>query len=216
MFPPWLQPKLGLTCNYYVTKDSCQDIHWTSGQWFLRDPIRYSNIFLSISTITTVTDDWAQLILPTPAWPPWEYSDCFIPSKDSGDLQTSYCLMEDGRSPSTPSKSRIILSESLKGEFLSLVLFDHTIIPHVNHEVLRYLIALIAFASACIAADDVAESGNDNWPTRGDSGEHHYPHHPPAPSKTQVLWGQCTFCSQHFILLTWHSFYFFDTLVGGG
>ena len=55
-----------------------------------------------------------------------EYGDRFVPSKDSGDLRTSYHLMEDGGGPSTPSKARIIPSESdaLKGEFASLVLFD--------------------------------------------------------------------------------------------
>ena len=48
-----------------------------------------------------------------------EYGDRFVPSKDSGDLRTSYHLMEEGGGgPSTPSKSRIIPSESdaLKGE----------------------------------------------------------------------------------------------------
>jgi cell division cycle 20-like protein 1 (cofactor of APC complex) len=47
-----------------------------------------------------------------------EYGDRFVPSKDSGDLRTSYHLMEEGGGgPSTPSKSRIIPSESdaLKG-----------------------------------------------------------------------------------------------------
>jgi cell division cycle 20-like protein 1 (cofactor of APC complex) len=46
-----------------------------------------------------------------------EYGDRFVPSKDSGDLRTSYHLMEEG-GPSTPSKNRIIPSESdaLKGE----------------------------------------------------------------------------------------------------
>jgi len=49
-----------------------------------------------------------------------EYGDRFVPSKDSGDLRTSYHLMEEGGGgPSTPSKSRIIPTESdaLKGEF---------------------------------------------------------------------------------------------------
>jgi cell division cycle 20-like protein 1, cofactor of APC complex len=52
-----------------------------------------------------------------------EYGDRFVPSKDSGDLRTSYHLMEEGGGPSTPSKSRIIPSESdaLKGELLLLV-----------------------------------------------------------------------------------------------
>ena len=57
------------------------------------------------------------------------------------------------------------LHNTLKGEFPSLVLFDHTIIPHVNHEVLHYLIALIIFVPAWVVADDVAESGDNNWPT---------------------------------------------------
>ena len=49
-----------------------------------------------------------------------EYGDRFVPSKDSGDLRTSYHLMDEGGGgPSTPSKSRIIPSESdaLKGEY---------------------------------------------------------------------------------------------------
>lgn len=47
-----------------------------------------------------------------------EYGDRFVPSKDSGDLRTSYHLMDEG-GPATPSKSRIIPSESdaLKGKF---------------------------------------------------------------------------------------------------
>ena len=50
-----------------------------------------------------------------------DYVDRFIPSKDLGDLQTSYHLMEEGGggpSQAIPSKSRIIPSESdaLKGE----------------------------------------------------------------------------------------------------
>ncbi|KDR69771.1 hypothetical protein GALMADRAFT_230447 [Galerina marginata CBS 339.88] len=40
-----------------------------------------------------------------------EYGDRFVPSKDAGDLRTSYHLMEEG-GPSTPSKNRIIPSES--------------------------------------------------------------------------------------------------------
>ncbi|KAF9476648.1 WD40 repeat-like protein [Pholiota conissans] len=40
-----------------------------------------------------------------------EYGDRFVPSMDSGDLRTSYHLMEEG-GPSTPSKNRIIPSES--------------------------------------------------------------------------------------------------------
>ncbi|PPQ95170.1 hypothetical protein CVT25_013033 [Psilocybe cyanescens] len=37
--------------------------------------------------------------------------DEFVPSKDSGDLRTSYHLMDEG-GPSAPSKNRIIPSES--------------------------------------------------------------------------------------------------------
>ncbi|KAJ3511040.1 hypothetical protein NLJ89_g4332 [Agrocybe chaxingu] len=42
---------------------------------------------------------------------PKEYGDRFVPSKDTGDMRTSYHLMDDG-GPSTPSKSRIIPTES--------------------------------------------------------------------------------------------------------
>ncbi|KAF4621085.1 hypothetical protein D9613_001176 [Agrocybe pediades] len=40
-----------------------------------------------------------------------EYGDRFVPSKDSGDLRTSFHLLDEG-GPSTPSKNRIIPSES--------------------------------------------------------------------------------------------------------
>jgi len=54
-----------------------------------------------------------------------EYGDRFVPSKDAGDLRTSYHLMDEGGTPTTPSKNRIIPSESdaLKGP-LSLLLFS--------------------------------------------------------------------------------------------
>ncbi|TFK33846.1 WD40 repeat-like protein [Crucibulum laeve] len=39
-----------------------------------------------------------------------EYGDRFVPSRDGGDMRTSFHLMDDG--PLTPSKSRIIPSES--------------------------------------------------------------------------------------------------------
>lgn len=58
-------------------------------------------------------------ISSTPSLALREYGDRFVPSKDSGDLRTSYHLMEEGGGgPSTPSKSRIIPSESdaLKGQ----------------------------------------------------------------------------------------------------
>lgn len=44
-----------------------------------------------------------------------DYGDRFVPSRDSGDMRTSYHLKEEG--PSTPSKNKIIPSESdaLKG-----------------------------------------------------------------------------------------------------
>lgn len=40
-----------------------------------------------------------------------DYGDRFVPSRDTGDLRTAYHLMEES-SPSTPSKSRIIPTES--------------------------------------------------------------------------------------------------------
>lgn len=49
---------------------------------------------------------------------PRDYGDRFVPSRDGGDMRTSYHLMDDG--PSTPSKSRVIPTESdaLKGALL--------------------------------------------------------------------------------------------------
>jgi len=48
-----------------------------------------------------------------------DYGDRFVPSRDSGDMRTSYNLMEES-APSTPSKNKIIPSESdaVKGELL--------------------------------------------------------------------------------------------------
>jgi cell division cycle 20-like protein 1 (cofactor of APC complex) len=45
-----------------------------------------------------------------------EYGDRFVPNRDSGDMRTSYHLKGDAN-PSTPSKNRIIPTESdaLKG-----------------------------------------------------------------------------------------------------
>jgi hypothetical protein len=45
-----------------------------------------------------------------------EYGDRFVPNRDSGDMRTSYHLKDEG-GPSTPSKSRLIPTESdaLKG-----------------------------------------------------------------------------------------------------
>lgn len=40
-----------------------------------------------------------------------DYGDRFVPSRDAGDIRTSYNLLDEG-GPSTPSKSRIIPSES--------------------------------------------------------------------------------------------------------
>ena len=54
------------------------------------------------------------------------FGDRFVPSKDSGDLRTSYHLMEEGGSGfSTPSKPRILPSESdaLKAEHLLLFIY---------------------------------------------------------------------------------------------
>jgi cell division cycle 20-like protein 1 (cofactor of APC complex) len=50
-----------------------------------------------------------------------EYGDRFVPNRDSGDMRTSYHLKDEG-GPSTPSKNRLIPTESdaLKGVSLSL------------------------------------------------------------------------------------------------
>ena len=55
-----------------------------------------------------------------------DYGDRFVPSKDSGDLRTSYHLMDDG-GPSTPHKNRIIPSESdaLKGVYFFLYFYHY-------------------------------------------------------------------------------------------
>ncbi|RXW11694.1 hypothetical protein EST38_g14162 [Candolleomyces aberdarensis] len=52
-----------------------------------------------------------------------DYGDRFVPSRDSGDIRTSFHLLEEG-GPSTPSKNRIIPSESdaQKGVCRALVL----------------------------------------------------------------------------------------------
>jgi cell division cycle 20-like protein 1, cofactor of APC complex len=49
-----------------------------------------------------------------------DYGDRFVPSRDTGDMRTSYNLLDES-GPSTPSKSRMIPSESdaLKGDFAS-------------------------------------------------------------------------------------------------
>ena len=46
-----------------------------------------------------------------------DYGDRFVPSRDSGDMRTSYNLMEES-GPSTPSRNKIIPTESdaVKGE----------------------------------------------------------------------------------------------------
>ena len=48
-----------------------------------------------------------------------EYGDRFVPSRDTGDMRTSYHLMDDS-GPSTPSKHRTIPTESdaIKGTFV--------------------------------------------------------------------------------------------------
>lgn len=51
-----------------------------------------------------------------------DYGDRFVPSRDTGDMRTSYNLMDEPAGPSTPSKTKIIPTESdaVKGElFLS-------------------------------------------------------------------------------------------------
>lgn len=49
---------------------------------------------------------------------PRDYGDRFVPSRDTGDMRTSYHLMDES-TPSTPSKNRIIPTESdaLKGPY---------------------------------------------------------------------------------------------------
>jgi cell division cycle 20-like protein 1 (cofactor of APC complex) len=78
------------------------------------------NDLASSSTTTTPNRVFNPIfgISSTPSLTLREYGDRFVPFKDSGDLRTSYHLMEEGGGgPSTPSKSRIIPSESdaLKG-----------------------------------------------------------------------------------------------------
>jgi len=48
-----------------------------------------------------------------------EYGDRFVPTRDTGDMRTSYHLRDDS-GPSTPSKHRTIPTESdaIKGEFV--------------------------------------------------------------------------------------------------
>lgn len=43
--------------------------------------------------------------------PPKDYGDRFVPSRDAGDMRTNYHLMDE-TAPSTPSKNRIIPTES--------------------------------------------------------------------------------------------------------
>lgn len=49
-----------------------------------------------------------------------DYGDRFVPSRDAGDMRTSYHLKEEGGGPATPSKHRMIPTESdaLKGTVL--------------------------------------------------------------------------------------------------
>lgn len=49
-----------------------------------------------------------------------DYGDRFVPSRDTGDMRTSYNLMDEPAGPSTPSKTKIIPTESdaVKGELV--------------------------------------------------------------------------------------------------
>jgi cell division cycle 20-like protein 1, cofactor of APC complex len=70
-----------------------------------------------------------------------DYGDRFVPSRDAGDLRTSYNLMEES-GPSTPSRNRIIPSESdsAKGEHLFPPLFNPERHPaHPNSNQRRWL-----------------------------------------------------------------------------
>lgn len=74
---------------------------------------------LDSSRPTTGTSDSGGPESPTieqPRFTARDYGDRFVPSRDAGDMRTSYHLMDEG-GPSTPSKNRIIPSESdaLKG-----------------------------------------------------------------------------------------------------
>jgi cell division cycle 20-like protein 1, cofactor of APC complex len=74
---------------------------------------------LDSSRPTTGTSDSGGPESPTIEQPRFiarDYGDRFVPSRDTGDMRTSYHLMDEG-GPLTPSKNRIIPSESdaLKG-----------------------------------------------------------------------------------------------------
>lgn len=55
-----------------------------------------------------------------------DYGDRFVPSRDTGDMRTSYNLMDEPAGPSTPSKTKIIPTESdaVKGELSLLFLLS--------------------------------------------------------------------------------------------
>ncbi|CCM01013.1 uncharacterized protein FIBRA_03061 [Fibroporia radiculosa] len=57
------------------------------------------------------TSDSGEPESPVESRTPRDYGDRFVPSRDAGDMRTSYHLMDDS-TPSTPSKNRIIPTES--------------------------------------------------------------------------------------------------------
>lgn len=60
-----------------------------------------------------------------------DYGDRFVPSRDGGDLRTSYNLMEEN-GPSTPSRNRVIPTESdaAKGKRSVLALLPYPLARH--------------------------------------------------------------------------------------
>lgn len=64
-----------------------------------------------------------------------DYGDRFVPSRDSGDMRTSYHLKEEG-GPSTPSKNKIIPSESdaLKGATLFCSVLSYVLIHCLSEQ----------------------------------------------------------------------------------
>lgn len=70
----------------------------------------------SLDSSRPTTSDSTGPDSPVDARTPRDYGDRFVPSRDTGDMRTSYHLMDES-TPSTPSKNRIIPTESdaLKG-----------------------------------------------------------------------------------------------------
>jgi cell division cycle 20-like protein 1 (cofactor of APC complex) len=96
-------------------------------------PRRRRQRFLPSSTPSlapNATSDPSSAGPDTPLARSRDYGDRFVPSRDVGDMRTSYHLIDDA-GPSTPSKNRIIPSESdaLKGARPWLSPFPFLIVP---------------------------------------------------------------------------------------